>query len=245
MKIMNVLFLMISFASAGSPAGSSVTYMVDGEEYEGYYASPSSKAPLVFIIHDWDGLTDYEIKRVQMLFELGYAAFAIDLYGKGVRPTEFQEKHRLTSELYLDRPKMRKRLQGSLAAARAQKAEVTNAVAIGYCFGGAAVLEWARAGTKLKGFVPFHGGLDTPDGEDYSDIKGEILVFHGSADASVSMEDFAALAVELEANKVSHEMISYSGAPHAFTVFGSTRYQKEADQKSWNRFTLFLTEILK
>ena len=82
-------------------------------------------------------------------------------------------------------------------------------------------------------------------GEDYSQTKGEILVLHGSADTGVSMEDFARLATELEEHKIPHEMISYSGAPHAFTVFGSDRYRADADKKSWNRFTQFLTEVLK
>jgi len=244
MKYIISSLLMLSFVMAGNPAGKDVTYIIDGDKYQGYYISPSPEAPLVLIVHDWDGLTDYEVKRAEMLAKLGYAVFAADLYGAGVRPTEFKDKHARATELYQDRAKMRQRLSGAMQAAKKQKANVDNAVAIGYCFGGAAILEYARAGATLKGFVAFHGGLDTPEGEDYSQTKGELLVFHGSADASVSMKDFANLATELETHKISHEMISYSGAPHAFTVFGSKRYRADADKKSWNRFTQFLTEVL-
>lgn len=244
MKFLSTGFLILSFAMAGSSAGTSISYMIDGAPFEGYYVSPSPKAPLILIVHDWDGLTDYEIQRADMLAELGYAVFAADLYGAGIRPTEFKDKHARSTELYQDRGKMRTRLRGALLAAKDQKANIDNAVAIGYCFGGTAILEYARAGAALKGFVAFHGGLSTPEGEDYSNIKGEILVLHGSADASVSMEDFAKLAMELEEYKVPHEMISYSGAPHAFTVFGSDRYREDADKKSWTRFTQFLTEVL-
>ncbi len=236
--------IMFSLVLAGNPSGKNITYKIDGDKYEGYYISPSLEAPLVLLVHDWDGLTGYEIKRAGMLADLGYAVFAADLYGAGIRPTEFKDKHARATEMYQDRGKMRTRLRGALMAAKKQKANVDNAVAIGYCFGGSAILEYARAGASLKGFVAFHGGLDTPEGEDYSQTKGEILVLHGSADASVSMEDFANLAVELETHKVPHEMISYSGAPHAFTVFGSDRYRADADKKSWNRFTRFLTEVL-
>jgi dienelactone hydrolase len=56
------------------------------------------------------------------------------------------------------------------------------------------------------------------------------------------MDDFAELANELETFKIPHEMITYGGAPHAFTVFNSPTYRKDADQKSWNRFLLFLAE---
>jgi dienelactone hydrolase len=57
------------------------------------------------------------------------------------------------------------------------------------------------------------------------------------------MEDFGSLAAQLETTKVPHEMITYSGAPHAFTVFGSNNYQQEADQKSWERFTQLLSSV--
>jgi dienelactone hydrolase len=138
---------------------------------------------------------------------------------------------------------MRVLLNGALDAAEAKGADMGNAVAMGYCFGGAVVLELARSGADLKGFVSFHGGLATPEGQDYSKTKGRLLVLHGTADSSVTMEDFAKLAVALEGKKVSHEMITYSGAPHAFTVFGSDRYRKDADEKSWQRFTQFLEEV--
>ncbi len=116
---------------------------------------------------------------------------------------------------------------------------------MGYCFGGAAVLELARAGADLKGFATFHGGLGTPQGQDYSKTRGEILVMHGTADSAITMDDFAELASELERTGIKHEMITYSGAPHAFTVFGSSRYREDADRKSWSRFSEFLQTKLK
>ena len=196
------------------------------------------------LVHDWDGLTEYEVKRAHMLADLGYAVFAADLFGAGVRPTEVKDKRQHTGELYKDREKMRRLLNGALTAAKAQGGNVDKAVAMGYCFGGAAVLEWARSGIDLKGFVTFHGGLSTPEGQDYTDAKGNLLILHGTADANITMSDFAQLAVELEQKGISHEMITYSGAPHAFTVFGSNRYREDADKKSWRRFTEFLSESL-
>jgi dienelactone hydrolase len=195
------------------------------------------------LVHDWDGLTDYEIKRAGMLSELGYAVFAADLFGAGVRPTEMKERQRLTGALYADREKMRMLLFGALEAAKLEGANVDKAVAMGYCFGGTAVLEFARSGVDLEGFVSFHGGLSTPEGQDYSKTKGELLILHGTADQSITMDDFANLADELEKQGVYHEMITYGGAPHAFTVFGSDRYRKDADEKSWKRFAQFLDHL--
>ena len=238
-------FMILLCAVTAHAGGVAVTYEVNGQQYEGYYVSPADGAPLVYMIHDWDGLTDYEIKRAHMLADLGYAVFAADLYGKAVRPTEIKDKKAQTGALYKDRKKMRALMYGGLDAAKAQGANLSNAVAIGYCFGGASILELARSGADMKGFVSFHGGLKTPDGQDYSKTKGPILVHHGTADTAVTMEDFSMLAEELEVTGVSHEMTTYSGAPHAFTVIGSKRYHEEADRKSWARFTGFLTETLK
>ncbi len=239
-----LLLLFATFLSTSCLAGENLTYSIDGQPYEGYMIKAKADAPLIVIIHDWDGLTEYEVKRAQMLADLGYNVFAADLYGAGVRPTKLEDKKQQTSDLYKDRPKMRKLLSGALDTAKAQGLNTGNAVAIGYCFGGAAVLELARSGAELKGFVAFHGGLATPEGQNYSSAKGKLLVLHGSADSAVTLDEFAALAKALEENHVEHEMITYSGAPHAFTVFGAPSYREDADKKSWKRFTEYLGETL-
>ena len=243
--IIYICSLLIVSSAAFGATGAAVTYQVNGQSYEGYYISPSDQAPFVLLIHDWDGLTDYEVKRANMLAELGYAVFAADLFGAGVRPTEMKDKRQHTGELYKDREKMRALMKGALDTAKSRGADIENAVAFGYCFGGAAVLELARSGADLKGFATFHGGLKTPQGQNYTKTRGKILIMHGSADTAITMDQFADLAKELESAGVAHEMITYSGAPHAFTVFGSSRYQGTADKNSWIRFTKFLEETLK
>ena len=235
---------MIATTAFGA-SGASVTYQVNGQPYEGYYISPSEKAPLVLLIHDWDGLTDYEVKRANMLADLGYAVFALDLFGAGVRPTEIKDKRQHTGELYKDRKKMRALMQGALDTAGSKGANIDNAVVFGYCFGGAAVLELARSGADLKGFATFHGGLKTPQGQDYTKARGNFLIMHGSGDRAITMDQFTALAQEFESAGVAHEMITYGGARHAFTVFGGERYQEAADKKSWKRFSEFLQDTLK
>ena len=239
------LLLIAATATVAKAGGQVVAYDVKGEAFEGYFTSPADNAPFVLLIHDWDGLTDYEIKRADMLAEKGYAVFAADLFGAGIRPTEVKDRRQHTGELYKDRARMRSLITGALDAARAKGANVNNAVAMGYCFGGAAVLEYARAGADMKGFVTFHGGLSTPEGRDYGKMKGKLLILHGTADTNITMDQFAMLANALEEKGVSHEMITYGGAPHAFTVFGSDRYRKDADEKSWKRFCEFLEETLR
>jgi dienelactone hydrolase len=245
MKTALALTCIILLASCAGGTGNDVDYQVDGRNFRGYYTSPSPDAPLVLLVHDWDGLTEYEVVRAGMLAELGYAVFAADLFGAGIRPETLEERRELTGHLYQNRDEMRSLLAGALAAAERRGADTSRAVAMGYCFGGTAVLELARSGADLSGFVSFHGGLVTPEGQDYSETRGQLLVLHGTADRSVSMDEFSGLAAELEASGVPHEMITYGGAPHAFTVFGSDRYREDADRKSWERLVSFLDEVLR
>jgi dienelactone hydrolase len=245
MKSLFAMLFMFFCAATACAEGDFVEYQFNGETYQGYYLSPEAGAPLVVLIHDWDGLTDYEIRRANMLFELGYATFVADLFGKGVRPTEVQDKRQHTGELYKDRGKMRTLVQAAVDAAKAHGGNVGNAVVMGYCFGGAAVLEYARSGADMKGFVTFHGGLSTPSGQDYHLARGKYLILHGTADSNITMTDFANLANQFEKFGVSHEMITYGGAPHAFTVFGTSSYREDADHKSWQRFVEYLQATLR
>lgn len=235
-----IVALLISH-SAAAITTKTITYQVDDSPYQGYYAQADKPdAPFILLIHDWDGLTDYERRRADMLAAQGYNVLAADMFGSGVRPTEMEDKKRLTSALYKDRSKMRRLLAGALNVGQAQGNDVRAGVTMGYCFGGTVALELARSGFPQKAFVPFHGGLDTPANQNYDKTKGEVLVFHGSADQAVPFEDFTALGKTLEAAKVPHEMITYSGARHAFSVFGSDRYDARADRRSWNRYLDFL-----
>ncbi len=240
-----LIVLLICVAGPSLSFAKAVTYSVGDIEYEGYYQESAPGAPLLIMVHDWDGLTDYEVKRAEMLAEQGYNVFGVDLFGKGVRPTETSEKKRLTGNLYGDRELMRKLVKAGYDQALKLSGDQEQTAFFGYCFGGAVVLEMARSGLASDGFVSFHGGLQTPEGQGYKNAAGKVMIFHGTADAAVSMQEFADLAVELEEASIPHEMITYSGAPHAFTVFGSPRYHEEADTQSWKRFSAFLEETFK
>jgi len=244
MKYLLTMLAALCFAGAAW-AGETVTYEVEGAAYEGYHADAGDDAKgLVLIIHDWDGLTDYERQRAEMLAELGYDAFAIDLYGKGNRPVETGAKKAETEKLYNDREKMRTLILAGLDEAR--RLGGGNAVVMGYCFGGAATLELARSGQgeDVVGYASFHGGLSTPEGQSYAENTPPILVAHGGADRLISMDEVAGLSRELEAAGVPYEIEVYSGARHAFTVFGSDRYQARADEKSWDAFKELMVNAL-
>lgn len=221
-------------------------YTVGDREYEGYVATNTAIEPrgTVLIVHDWDGMTAYEERRAEMLAALGYTAFAIDVYGADEDPQSMDEYRALSGAMYSDRDEFRMRLMGSIEEAANIMGATDSHVMMGYCFGGAAVLEAARAGADLQGFVSFHGGLGTPDGQDYSATSAPIMLFHGSADPVSGMADLAALLDQLQSAGVSHGAEVFGGARHSFTVYGSSDYDLAADQGSWDGLQEFLEDQL-
>ncbi len=239
-------FALATAAHGFTPQGEDTRYEVDGESFSGYFVSGGDNPKgSVIIVHDWDGLDDYERQRADMLAEEGYDAFAVDLFGEGNRPQAIEDKQAATRALYEDRERMRQLTLAGLAHAR-EVGAASRSVIMGYCFGGAVALEIARSGEAddIAAYTSFHGGLDTPEGQAYAADTAPIYIAHGGADDAVSLEDVATLATELEAAGVTYEIGIYSGAPHAFSVFGSDRYHERADQQSWATFQQWLAEML-
>jgi dienelactone hydrolase len=238
-------FIAATLVAAAPALADDVPYTVDGEAFTGYWAEAKAPRGLVLIVHDWDGMTDYERRRADMLAEMGYNAFALDMFGNET-PTETVDHRRAaTGALYRDRARMRALIRAGVDQARTLSGGQAMVVA-GYCFGGAVALEMARSDMAglASGYTTFHGGLGTPDGQSWNGDEPPLLVLHGGADTSITMQDVATLATELEAAGNSYRIEVYSGAPHAFTVFGSERYREPADAASWAAFSTFLSERL-
>ena len=222
-----------------------VAYDVDGVAHTGYFAAAENPQGLVVIVHDWDGLDDYEKGRADQLAAMGYDAFAVDMYGEDTPTGTMEQNQAASGELGQDREKMRALIRAGLDQAREQSS-AEELVMMGYCFGGGVTLEMARSdmADEAAGFATFHGSLATPEGQSYDGDEAPILIMHGGADTSVTMEALAALTSELEAEGNTYTAEVYSGAPHAFTVEGSDRYQERADMESWEAFTDFLGETV-
>ncbi|QFS84389.1 Dienelactone hydrolase family protein [Roseivivax sp. THAF40] len=236
--------LIASAGLAGAEiTGESYRYSVGGTEFEGYVARNSDLEETkgtVLIVHDWDGMTAYEERRAEMLAAAGYTAFAIDVYGADENPQSVDENRALSGALYQDRELFRERLMGSIAEAANIPGATGNIVIAGYCFGGAAVLEAARAGAEIDGFAAFHAGLGTPEGQDYSATTAPIVLFHGSADPVSGMDEMAAALSQMQEAGVTHDARIFGGARHSFTVWGSDDYDLAADEGSWDGFMDFL-----
>jgi dienelactone hydrolase len=221
----------------------------------GYVAFDSERVekrlPGVLVVHQWLGLTDYEKGRCRQLAELGYVAFALDVYGKDVRPAGPQEAAKVAGTYKQDRQLYRRRLNLGLEQLLAQKSVAPDKLAaIGYCFGGTGVLELARSGAAISGVVSFHGGLDSPSPEDGKQVKAKVLICHGADDPFVPAKDIEAFKAEMNEADVDWQMIYYSDAVHSFTQpqagndnSRGAAYNEKADRRSWEAMKTFFAEL--
>lgn len=224
---------------------------------EGFLAcdqSISGKRPGVLVVHQWQGITDYEKRRAQQLAQLGYVAFCADIFGKGIRPKTVPEAAEQAGKFRNgDRKLLRARVNAGLEELKKNPlVDASRVAAIGYCFGGTTVLELARSGAELNGVVSFHGGLDSPHPADGKNIKCKILVLAGADDPFQNLENLAAFEKEMRDSKADWQITFYGGAVHAFTQpevdkdnLDGAKYNERADKRSWEAMKMFFAEIFK
>jgi dienelactone hydrolase len=257
MKTM-VMLAVLAFLACGNAQAEVVnkviTFEHDGVVLEGYLAWDNAlegPRPGVLVVHQWMGLTDNERMRADMLASLGYAAFATDIFGQGIRPANVAEASEQAGKYYGDLPLYRARLQAGLAQLKSQPGvDPERLAAIGYCFGGKGALELARSGADVAGVVSFHGNLDTGMPASADDIKAKVLVCHGAVDPYVKPEAVQGFLEEMEAAQVDYQLVMYAGAVHAFTQKGAgddpskgAAYNEAADHRSWIAMKDFFAEI--
>ena len=229
-----------------------IEYSHAGTVLEGFLANPAragERRPAVLVSHAWAGRDDFAIARAKALAELGYAAFALDNYGKGVLGANNEENSNLIGPFMADRALLRDRLLAGLQTLRAQPGVDPDRIAImGYCFGGLCALDLARSGADIRGAISFHG-LFLPSGLEPRPITAKVLALHGYADPMVPPEQVVSFGKEMTDAGVDWQLHAYGGVLHAFTVpeandlsLGAL-YNADAERRSWRALVDFLAEI--
>lgn len=245
--------LLAAFAQAALKT-EKIAYKDGKVELEGYLAYDddlTGKRPGVLVVHEWWGLNNYARQRAEMVARLGYVAFALDMYGKGVQAKDAKDAASKASPFKDDRELMRTRAAAGLALlAKNPRVDPKRLAAIGYCFGGTTALELARSGAELVGIVTFHANLATPNAADAKKIKGKVLVLHGADDPIVPAKEVAEFETEMREGKVDWQLVSYGGAVHSFSnrmagsdVKRGVAYNAKADARSWEAMKAFLVEV--
>jgi dienelactone hydrolase len=230
-----------------------VEYDADGTRMVGRLALPEGEGmrPAVLIAHEGLGLDDFQKERAGRFAELGYVAFALDYHGGGKPLADRDEMMARLGELWESpertRALARAGLEVLLAEARTDTAKVA---AVGYCFGGALVLELARAGADVKAVVGFHPRLSTVRPTDASNINAKVLVCLGAEDPLIPVEERLAFEEEMRAGGVDWRMNLYGGAEHSFTHpwanlvdLPGVTYHRLSDERSWRAMLDLFDEV--
>ena len=258
MKTSRLLALVVAAGLAGPAAAEvqtkTITYQDGDETLTGHLYwddALEGQRPAVLVIHEWWGLNAYAKKRARMLAELGYVAFAADMYG-GERVTDTPDQARewmkgITSDVqaWRDRAALGlAQLQDSPLVAPGQTA------AVGYCFGGGTVLQMAYDGADVRGVVSFHGSLPALKEGDAESLEASVLVLHGHADTFIPDEQIEKFQAGMEDAGADWQFVRYGGARHGFTnpdvgEYGipNLEYDAAADRRSWEDMQDLFAEL--
>lgn len=255
----SMLLLVISVPILAGVVGAEISYDGGGVTMKGYLAyndQVEGPRPGVLVVHEWWGHNDYARKRADMLAELGYTALAVDMYGNGKQASHPQDAGKFVQEVIANYDQALERFKVAMELLRSHPTtDPAKTAAIGYCFGGATVLNVARAGFDLAAVVSFHGSLGTQQPVARGVIKGRVLVCHGADDPFVSAEEIDGFKKEMESAGVNYEFIAYPDAKHSFTNPGATEigkkfelpleYNQAADEASWNAMKELFAEVFR
>ncbi len=229
-----------------------VEYSHKGATLEGFFAhddSSDGERPGVLICHAWGGRDDFVIEKAHKLAARGYAAFALDMYGKGILGAGPEENQKLMQPFMTDRALLRDRvLAGLMALSNQSVVDTDNLSVIGFCFGGLCALDLARSGADVRGVVSFHGLL-MPSDLPSQPIKSKVLALHGYSDPMAPPDQLADLCSEMTEAGADWQVHAYGNTMHAFTnpqadnADMGTVYNSNADRRSWQAAYNFLDEI--
>lgn len=234
-----------------------VAYEHAGVKLEGYLAyddekvSDAKKAPGVLVVPEWWGLNDYAKSRADQLAQLGYVAFAADMYGAGVVTTDAKKAQEFANQFY-GKPLMAERARAGLDQLLATGLVVREKVAaIGFCFGGSTSLILAYSGAPLAGVVSFHGSPFAAPSAAYNKVK--ILMLNGAADGFVPPEEITDFKKAMSEHHYDWQWIDYAYAVHAFSNPGADKlgaanglpiaYNEPAARRAWQHMQMFLKEV--
>jgi dienelactone hydrolase len=174
------------------------------------------KRPGVLVVHGGAGLDDHARGRARRFAEAGFVAFACDMYGEGVTGNR-ERIMRHIAELRASRAAILRRLQAASEILLSRPEVDGRLAAVGYCFGGMIVLEYARSGSPISAAVSVHGTLETTHAAEPASIRARILVCHGALDPHVPMSQVPAFAEEMQNAGADYQLIVYGNAMHGFT----------------------------
>ena len=248
----------LALLALGTPAvaqtvAEPVSWTHGGTTFDGYLVydkDEDDRRPGLLMVPNWMGVTDAAVEKAKQLADDDYVILLVDMYGRGVRPANADEAGKAAGAVYADREALRGRINAALGVLKssAGKAPVdaTQVGGIGFCFGGAVVLDLARSGADVAGVVSFHGNLSTSIPAKAGDVKASLLVLNGADDTYVPAEQIATFQKEMTDAGADWQFVNYSGAVHCFAEADANSpgclYEPRAAKRAYAAMESFFDE---
>lgn len=246
----------LSVAAFAKPVAEPISWNHGGTDFDGYLVyddASDAKRPGLLMVPNWMGINDVAIERAKTIAGDDYVILLVDMYGRGVRPANADEAGKAAGAVYADPDALRARIQRALtvletAAARTPM-DTTRIGAIGFCFGGAVVLDLARSGAGVDGVVSFHGNLSTKLPAEAGAVKASVLVLNGADDSFVPAEQVTGFEKEMRDAGADWQFVNFGGAVHCFaepdadgSVFAACKYHEPSARRGYAMMSSFFTE---
>jgi carboxymethylenebutenolidase len=216
----------------------------DGNRFAAFLATPDESADVgVAILPDVRGLYRFYEELALRFAERGYAALAIDYFGRTAGVAKRGDDFEYMEHFQQTTPEG---VQADVAAAvaRLREAGCRRIFTVGFCFGGRNSWLAAAGGHGLAGAVGFYGmpaernGVPGPT-ERAGEVEAPILALQAGDDQNITAEHNAAFDEALSAAGVEHEVITYDGAPHSFFDRKQDEFADASDD-AWRRVLAFV-----
>ena len=244
----------LSTPAAAESVARPVSWQHGGTTFDGYLvydAGEDDLRPGLLMVPNWMGVNESALEKARALADDDYVILLVDMYGHGVRPASTDEAGKAAGAVYADRDALRGRINAALAVLRGAAGEApldqARIGAIGFCFGGAIVLELARSGAEVAGVVSFHGNLSTPLPARAGEIAASVLVLNGAADTYVPQDQITAFQSEMAAAGADWQFVNFGGAVHCFAEADADspgcRYEPKAARRAYGMMEDFFDEL--
>ncbi|WP_374603590.1 dienelactone hydrolase family protein [Arenimonas sp.] len=233
-----------------------VSWEHGGTTFDGYLVydpDEDDRRPGLLMVPNWMGVTDAAVEKAKELADDDYVILLVDMYGSGVRPANAQEAGKAAGAVYADRESLRGRINTALGVLRDSAGktplDVTDIGGIGFCFGGAIVLELARSGADVAGVVSFHGNLETTLPAKPGEVGASLLVLNGAADTYVPQAQITGFQDEMTAAGADWQFVNFSGAVHCFAEADANSpgcmYDPRAAKRAYGMMEDFFDDVFR
>ena len=214
------------------------------------YPEVSEPAPVIIVIHENRGLTDWVRSFADQAAAAGYIAIAPDLLSgfsdEYPRTSDYPSSDAAREALYkLSPDQITADLNAVYNYVSGLEAAGETIVVAGFCWGGSQTFRYATNNNRIDAAMVFYGSAPTEESA-IQQIEAPVYGFYGENDERIN-SGIPAVDELMERNGKTFKYEIYEGAGHAYMRLGDDPYGSEANKAardaSWERLKEIINNL--